>query len=71
MLRTESSPSDFSERINRHVESIVEAQINSVFTGSKPPTAKLAGLTAIGIGTLIAFLGVLVGVGFLIKAVFF
>jgi class 3 adenylate cyclase len=71
MLRTEGSTSDFSERINKHVESIVEAQINSVFTGSKPPTAKLAGLTAIGVGTLIAFLGVLVGLGFLIKAVFF
>jgi class 3 adenylate cyclase len=71
MLKTEGSSADFSQRINRHVESIVEAQINSVFTGSKPPTRKLAGLTAIGIGTLIAFLGVLVGLGFLIKTVFF
>ena len=40
---------DFGERITRHVESMVEAQLNSVFAGGKPPTAKLAGLTAFGI----------------------
>ena len=37
----------------RHVESIVEAQLNSVFAGGKPPTAKLAGLTAFGLTTLV------------------
>jgi class 3 adenylate cyclase len=71
MLKTEGSSADFGARINKHVESIVEAQLNSVFTGSKPPTAKMAGLTALGIGTLLAFLGVLVGIGFLIKVAFF
>ncbi len=71
MLRTESSKSDFSERINKHVESIVEAQLNSVLAGGKPPTAKLAGLTALGLITLFIFLGALVGIGFLIKVAFF
>ena len=71
LLRTEGSSKDFGDRISRHVESMVEAQLQSVFTGSKPPTAKMAGLTAIGIGTLLAVLGVLVGIGFLIKALFF
>jgi hypothetical protein len=71
MLRTESSKSDFSERINKHVESMVEAQLQAVFAGGKPPTGKLAGLTALGLTTLVVFLGVLVGLGFLIKTVFF
>jgi class 3 adenylate cyclase len=71
MLRTEGSSSDFGERINKHVESMVEAQLNAVFAGGKPPTAKLAGLTAFGLITLVVFLGVLVGIGFLIKVVFF
>jgi class 3 adenylate cyclase len=71
MLRTESSKPDFSERINKHVESIVEAQLEAVFAGGKPPTGKLAGLTALGVTTLVVFLGVLVGIGFLIKVVFF
>jgi hypothetical protein len=71
MLRTEGSSADFGERINRHVESIVEAQLNSVFAGGKPPTAKLAGLTAFGLVTLFVFLGLLVGLAFLIKTVFF
>ena len=61
MLRTEGSSSDFGERINKHVESMVEAQLNSVFAGGKPPTVKLAGLTAFGLITLFVFLGVLVG----------
>jgi hypothetical protein len=69
--RTAAPSSEFGDRISRHVESIVEAQLESVFAGGKPPTAKLAGLTALGIGTLIVVLGVLVGLGFLIKAVFF
>jgi class 3 adenylate cyclase len=71
VLRTETSKSDFSERINKHVESIVEAQLNSVFAGGKPPTAKLAGLTAFGLITLAVFVGLLVGLAFLIKVVFF
>ena len=71
LLRTETSKSDFSERINKHVESIVEAQLNSVFAGGKPPTAKLAGLTAFGLITLAVFVGLLVGLAFLIKVVFF
>jgi class 3 adenylate cyclase len=71
LLRTETSKSDFSDRINKHVESIVEAQLNSVFAGGKPPTAKLAGLTAFGLTTLVVFVGLLVGLAFLIKAVFF
>jgi class 3 adenylate cyclase len=71
LLRTETSKSDFSERINRHVESIVEAQLNSVFAGGKPPTAKLAGLTAFGLITLVVFVGLLVGLALLIKVVFF
>jgi len=71
LLRTEGSSKDFGDRISRHVESMVEAQLQSVFTGSKPPTAKMAGLTAIGIGTLLAVLGVLVGIGFLVKTLFF
>jgi class 3 adenylate cyclase len=71
MLRTEGSHSDFGDRISRHVESIVEAQLESVFAGGKPPTGKLAGLTALGIFSLLAFLGVLVGIGFLIKVAFF
>jgi class 3 adenylate cyclase len=71
MLKTEGSHSDFGDRISRHVESIVEAQLSSVFAGSKPPTAKLTGLTAFGLVTLLLFLGVLVGIGFLIKVAFF
>ncbi|MGE5273127.1 MAG: adenylate/guanylate cyclase domain-containing protein [Verrucomicrobiota bacterium] len=71
MLRTEGSSSDFSERINKHVESVVEAQLNSVFAGGKPPTVKLAGLTAFGLVTLFVLLGLLVGLAFLIRAVFF
>ena len=71
LLRTDTSKSDFSDRINKHVESIVEAQLNSVFAGGKPPTAKLAGLTAFGLTTLVVFVGLLVGLAFLIKAVFF
>jgi class 3 adenylate cyclase len=71
LLRTETSKSDFSDRINKHVESIVEAQLKSVFAGGKPPTAKLAGLTAFGLTTLVVFVGLLVGLAFLIKAVFF
>ena len=71
MLRTEGSSADFGERINKHVESIVEAQLNSVLAGGKPPTMKLAGLTAFGLITLFVFLGLLVGLAFLIKAVFF
>ena len=71
MLRTEGTKSDFSERINKHVESMVEAQLQSVFAGGKPPTGKLAGLTALGLSTLIVFVGILVGLGFLIKALFF
>jgi class 3 adenylate cyclase len=71
LLRTETSKSDFSERINRHVESIVEAQLGAVFAGGKPPTAKLAGLTAFGLTTLVVFVGLLVGLAFLIKVVFF
>ena len=71
LLGTETSKSDFSERINKHVESIVEAQLNSVFAGGKPPTAKLAGLTAFGLITLLVFVGLLVGLSFLVKVVFF
>ncbi len=71
LLRTEASKSDFGDRINKHVESIVEAQLEAVFAGGKPPTGKLAGLTALGLTTLVVVLGILVGIGFLIKAVFF
>jgi class 3 adenylate cyclase len=71
MLRTEGSSSDFGERINKHVESIVEAQLNSVFGEGKPPTVKLTGLTALGLITLFVFLGLLAGFAFLIKVVFF
>jgi hypothetical protein len=42
-----------------------------VFAGGKPPTVKLAGLTAFGLITLFVFLGLLVGLAFLIKVVFF
>ena len=58
-------------RINKHVESMVEAQLDSVFAGGKPPTMKLTGLTAFGLITLFVFLGVLVGIAFLIKVAFF
>jgi hypothetical protein len=71
MLKTEGSHTDFGERISRHVESMVEAQLESVFAGGKPPTGKLAGMTALGIVSLLAVLGVLVGVAFLVKTVFF
>jgi hypothetical protein len=73
VLKTERSddPKDFGERISRHVESMVEAQLAAVFAGGKPPTGKMAGLTAFGLLTLLAFLGVLVGVAFLIKIAFF
>jgi class 3 adenylate cyclase len=71
MLRAEGSSADFGERINKHVESIVEAQLNSVFAGGKPPTAKLAGLTAFGVVTLFIVLGLFVGLAFLIKVAFF
>jgi class 3 adenylate cyclase len=71
MLRTEGTSKDFGDRISKHVESMVEAQLQSVFAGGKPPTAKMAGLTAVGIGALLALLGVLVGIGFLIKVAFF
>ena len=54
MLKTEGSSADFGERISRHVESMVEAQLQSVFAGGKPPTGKLAGMTALGICSLLA-----------------
>ena len=71
MPRTQGGRDDFGERISRHVESIVEAQLNSVFAGGKPPTAKLAGLTAIGLTTAFVVIAGLIGIAFLIKAVFF
>jgi class 3 adenylate cyclase len=71
MLRTESGPKDFGDRINRHVESIVEAQLNSVFAGGKPPTKKLGGLAAVGIATFVLLIAALVGLAWLIKSVFF
>ena len=71
MLRTEGTSADFGARINKHVESMVEEQLNSVFAGGKPPTMKLTGLTAFGLITLFVFLGVLVGIAFLIKVAFF
>jgi class 3 adenylate cyclase len=71
LLRTEPGRIDFGERISRHVESMVEAQMESVFAGGKPPTAKLAGLTAFGLITLAVFVVLLVGIAFLIKAAFF
>jgi class 3 adenylate cyclase len=71
MLRTEGTSADFGARINKHVESMVEAQLDSVFAGGKPPTMKLTGLTAFGLITLFVFLGVLVGIAFLIKVAFF
>jgi class 3 adenylate cyclase len=71
MLKTEGTHADFGDRISRHVESMVEAQLQSVFAGGKPPTGKLAGMTALGIFSLLAVLGVLVGVAFLVKTVFF
>ena len=45
--------------------------MESVFAGGKPPTAKLAGLTAFGLITLAVFVVLLVGIAFLIKAAFF
>jgi class 3 adenylate cyclase len=69
--RTQSDPGEFGDRISRHVESIVEAQLESVFSGGKPPTAKLAGLTAIGLTTGFVAIAGLVGIAFLIKAAFF
>jgi class 3 adenylate cyclase len=71
MPRTQGGRDDFGDRISRHVESIVEAQLDSVFAGGKPPTAKLAGLTAIGLTTLAVVIALLVGIAFLIKAAFF
>ena len=55
MLRTDrtTTADDLGARISQHVESIVEAQLESVFAGGKPPTAKLAGLTAIGLTTAV------------------
>jgi class 3 adenylate cyclase len=71
LLRTEGSSADFGERVSKHVESIVEAQLEAVFAGGKPPTAKLTGLTVLGLVSLFVLLGVLVGIGFLIKVAFF
>ena len=71
MLRTEGSHADFGDRISKHVESIVEAQLNSVFAGGKPPTAKLAGLTAVGLTSAFIVLGGLIGIAFLVKSLFF
>ena len=69
--RAQGGRDDFGDRISRHVESIVEAQLESVFAGGKPPTAKLAGLTAIGLTTAFIVIAGLVGLAFLIKAAFF
>ena len=71
MLRTEGSSADFGDRISRHVESIVEAQLNSVFAGGKPPTGKLAGLTALGCSRCSLSSACSSGIGFLIKIAFF
>jgi class 3 adenylate cyclase len=73
MLRTDrtTTADDLGARISRHVESIVEAQLESVFSGGKPPTAKLAGLTAIGLTSGFVVIAGLVGIAFLIKAAFF
>jgi len=69
--RGEGGRQDFGDRISRHVESIVEAQLNSVFAGGEPPTKKMGGMAAIGIGILFLFLAVLVGIAFLVKTAFF
>ena len=69
--RTQGGRDDFGDRISRHVESIVEAQLNSVFAGGKPPTKQLAGLTAFGLTTLAVVIALLIGIAFLIKAAFF
>ncbi|HZO61697.1 MAG TPA: adenylate/guanylate cyclase domain-containing protein [Gaiellaceae bacterium] len=75
MLRTErgsgSAADDLGARISKHVESLVEAQLQSVFAGGKPPTAKLAGLTAVGLTVAFVVLAGLVGIGFLVKVAFF
>jgi hypothetical protein len=73
MLRTEQTTAadDLGVRISRHVESLVEAQLESVFAGGKPPTTKLAGLTALGLFTTFVVIAGLVGIGFLIKVAFF
>jgi class 3 adenylate cyclase len=73
MLRTDrtTTADDLGARISQHVESIVEAQLQSVFAGGPPPTAKLAGLTAIGLTTAFVVIAGLIGIAFLIKAAFF
>jgi hypothetical protein len=62
---------DLGVRISRQVESLVEAQLESVFAGGKPPTTKLAGLTPLGLFTTFVVIAGLVGIGFLIKVAFF
>ena len=71
MPRTEGGRDDFGDRISKHVESIVEAQLNSVFAGGKPPTKQLAGLTAFGLITFAVVIALFVGIAFLIQAAFF
>ena len=42
-----------------------------MFAGGKPPTAKLAGLTAVGLTSAFIVLGGLIGIAFLVKSLFF
>jgi hypothetical protein len=71
--RTERSTSadELGDRISARVESYVERQLESASSGGSPTTRALAGLTTFGLVTLVVFVGVLIGIGFLVKTAFF
>jgi class 3 adenylate cyclase len=66
-----STADDLGDRLGARIEAMVERELDAAFSEGRPRTRKLAGLTAFGLATLLAFLAVLVGIGFLIKVIFF
>ena len=71
-LKTERAASDdFGDRLGARIESMVQRQIESAFAGDTASAKPLAGLTAFGLASLVAFVLVVVGLVLLVKVVFF
>ncbi len=71
-LKTEPpTREDFENRLGAQIESMVQRQLESAFAGDRPSAKPLAGLTAFGLATLVAFVVIVVGLVFLVKVIFF
>ena len=58
-----------ADDLGARIERMVEEQLTAGFEGKVP--MKLAGMTAVGLGSLAAFVGIVVGLVFLVKVLFF